>query len=429
MDIKVGFASLIPEYLLALEGFLPNYTLLTPYEPHWKSLVHMPFVHSPARVKSTLDFLLTQEARRFLASQEDVHLLLFKSSFQVEQICQSLGVRILSAPSSISRKLENKLFLSKIMKDSSIPLLEQEEIILEPKNLLKKTSFRYPLVAQYAKGFGGNSTFLVEDPKDWCQLPLERGSKRVKITPYKEGFTLTINGVVMDKQVVVGSPFLQLTGIPSITPKRMAACGNDFNTSWIPLEILKGIQKKSITVGEIISQQGFQGFFGLDWLWVPSEGFYLIEINPRFTGNIHLSTKIQTSLGETPLIYYHLAHFLHWKALPIQNKPYSAVGAQLILHSFDPGSYWIQNTPKGGIYSLPEMTFLRKGYSLEDIQNPKEVLVQPLPKGFPTGYGKEVGRLVFRRTISNGKEIDPEIQKIAKWFYKSLEFQKRQKAA
>lgn len=431
---RIAFASVQSEYGLALEGLLP-YTLLTTPAPTWQDELtkDTELIVSRSRATNTLDLLLSEEARDFLRDPSPLALLVFKGSFQIESICRAREVNLLSGPSNLSRMIENKLYLRKLLENTSVPLVPQEEVSCSIEGLERaKNLYGFPFVLQFAKGFSGNSSFLIREERDFAPLLGSKDGKRAKVSPFLDGGqSLTLNGCVLSKGVALSSPFLQITGLFEVTPKRLASCGNDWNLDFLSEMDLKRVEKISREVGERLAQKGFRGFFGLDLLWLPSGDLYLIEINPRFTGNLNLSTKIQMVQGEIPLLLLHMAEFMGLEpeapqsTLVKSNLPAS----QVIVHANSSLSFRIEAAPQGGIYRAEDCTYLRKGHSYLDLKDDREFLLQPLSPGNQAGWGKELGRILWKDSVYQGETLSEKALKVVRWFREEMENQTSCKAA
>ena len=176
------------------------------------------------------------------------------------------------------------------------------------------------------------------------------------------------------------------------------------------------------SVGEALSQKGFRGVFGIDFVYdVRSDELFPLECNPRFTAALPMYSLMTTSINKVPPIeFFHLMAQLGIK----ENFDFQMVNSGLkerILFSH------ISLTPKGiyemklnlpaGVYSLASenlgLRYERPGAFLWDLKNDSEFLMADSIPRFGAKVAQDAPtlfRLIFPRSIATSSfSIHPEI--------------------
>ena len=409
MQPPLIFVTVQPIHALALE-LLPlkgKKILLTPLSPPW-DFPTLEVVPAGGHITNTLDLLLSPSSRKLFQRFPSSYVLFFKNSHQLEQIVHSLGGKVLASSPSVARKLENKLFFPTLLEKLGIPH-PPHEILSLGESL---PSFSPPYLVQFSKGFGGKGTFLVRNSSEWQLLTQKGRKKQVKVTPYLEdSHTISLNGCVLSHSVRIGTPYRQITGIPFLTPFPFASCGCDFDTTPIPKEVLRTIQKESQKIGHYLRETfQFRGFFGLDWLWNPTHGLFCLEINPRLTNTLFIHTALEKMEGRRPLLQDHLEL---WLSSPKEEDSLAPCRSsfplsQLIVQSFSEGFL----SPLSPCF-LPPLKEVRKTSPFVLPFPLKSWLFLPQASGLYLKKGKEIARLIGRANAVNSKgEIHPVLKQL-----------------
>jgi len=232
----------------------------------------------------------------------------FKPSAKIDFICQKNNWINISNPSPINRFLEDKIKFAKLCQKYNLSTLPFSIDIFTKTNFIKYQKIHgKKLVIQTHFGWAGNSTFSASS---WSELKNKISPNiTVKFSPFiKKSYSL-LNNCCLSKFGLIQSPVaLQYTGIKPFTQNQFTTVGRQW-PSFAPPKIIKNIYQITEKFSKIISQIGYKGFFGLDFL-ITDNKVYLLECNPRLTASFSFYNKIEKNLNLTPLFYFHLIEFL-----------------------------------------------------------------------------------------------------------------------
>ncbi|MEW5768183.1 MAG: ATP-grasp domain-containing protein [bacterium] len=357
----------------------------------------------------------------------EIRLLLFKSSARINKIAQAYGWPILAVSPQISRALENKLKFIEMAKRAEVDY-PASKIIWVTEHLSYqdlRSQFGDPFVVQIGKGFGGRGTFFVRDESEFHSIRQELSGKKVKISEYLEGITLTLNACLTSRGAVVSQPFLQVSGVPECTRHPGASCGNAWGID-LPDQIISRILDTAFKIANSIARAGYRGIFGLDFILHPSSKVYLVEINPRFTNSIPIFTKLQLMAAEIPLLALHILEFL--KLLPAKGELPQRVGhiksgGQLILHNLEGKICTVGQGFRSGIYRIEreQLKWLKEGCSIEDCGSEDEFLIITASEGKQINPDIEYARIqTLGRILDIDLKLKPDLKKMVRQIYAAM---------
>lgn len=361
------------------------------------------------------------------------HIIVFKPSPSLEKICQQNNWKLIANPAKLNRQIENKINFSQIIDKLSLPqpkIFTKKLHEVDFKTITKKLGNDFFL--QFPRGFAGSSTFNIKSEKEFAQIQSQYLNYPTKFSAKINGPTYTLNAcVTKNYQTIVQKPFFQITNIPELNSSPGGTCGNIYSSchclpnnkylkSWDqnlskiesksflnspdPLnQINLPIIKDTKVFGEYLSQLGYRGIFGLDFVIDQDSGqHHFIECNPRLTASIPMISKLQIKNNEIPLIAIHILEFSNTPYELSENSIHTisqnpSMGSQIIFRNTTPnpitppiklesGIYTLNQTPEN-IYELQEivlhhssdMLFLRPGKDIQDIKNEQEFLILAEP--------------------------------------------------
>jgi hypothetical protein len=359
--------------------------------------------------RNSEQLLRHERTRAFLQTRNRANLLLFKTSAAIEKICQENGWRLLASPSRLGRYFENKLRFQEVLEKLGLPSPPGEVVTLSA-DLYPALRRRYgpTLVVQFAKGFGGSRTFLVEDEGHFAALAGDNPQKKARVARYVDGLTLTINACVTRRGIVIGDLFYQITGLPQCTTYRLGSCGNDWLYPPLPGTVRGRVFEYTRLIGEHMRERGYRGIFGLDFVAeADSHQVFVIENNARLVASIPLFTKLQIEGGEVPLLALHLLEFLGLNyEIDVEHINEDVQrrkgGAQLILHNLEGVTTRVRGYLQPGVYRWADaegLIFRRPGYSIEDCREQGEFLVLTVDEGRTVNPNIECARIQARRAM------------------------------
>lgn len=294
---------------------------------------------------------------------ETTNLLFFKLNFDLENFMQNLdhnlNYRVLNVPFELSRQFEDKLKFARWLPPLfSLPfeIMSLQEVEYDKLN----SSLSANLVLQFPSGHAGENTFFVSSSSALASLKQKYSSPElmVKITPQINGLTVTVNGCVTRDAILSSFPFIQLTGIPALTPYQGGTCGNIFDETMVPSWAVDRVQEITQMLGSKLRETGFWGWFGLDFI-LSSEKHqvYVVECNPRLTASISMFTQLQTRAQKTSLLKCHV-QTLSGGLVPCsasQDQRAILRGSQIVVRSIQKGGVESSRLSKIGRYLKNQM--------------------------------------------------------------------------
>lgn len=345
-------------------------------------------------------------------------ILTFKITPRLENLAADLQAEILMPSAELNRFWENK----------SKGMVELAAVGVPTKPFVSGGfgSFTYQklthdwacskLVVQKPRGMAGSSTYFVSSLAEWESLSATLHNTLVKITPYVEGKTFTVNCLLNDTGVYHGYPMFQITGDQRFTRYPGGTCGVDMSggRSFTP-QFLQGLTEIVRKIGDALKKTKFWGWFGLDFLVTEKDEIVVIEINPRFTASLSIFSQYQSLLYSGSFWSAYIDRKQH---LPNVVKPIPLT--TLILRNTSPDSKKInQNLPCGNYQiSNHALTLNYSTIFISDLCSlPSAVpqyLVVAKAKGTTINSDGEYATIVTPRSaIDQNGNIDDGLAKIA----------------
>jgi biotin carboxylase len=103
----------------------------------------------------------------------------------------------------------------------------------------------------------------------------------------------------------------ELVGFEELTPYDGGWCGDDVSPSLLTEKQRLTARERTIAMGERLRQEGYKGYFELDFLLDADTGeIWLGELNPRVTGASSITNVTAVAYGDMPLFLFHLLEFM-----------------------------------------------------------------------------------------------------------------------
>lgn len=176
-----------------------------------------------------------------------------------------------------------------------------------------------PVMLRRSRTTGGVGLVRVDDADDLAELWPEEAEAFVSVAPFIDSHvSLNVGAVVWADGVTVHPCSFQLIGTDGLTNRPFGYCGNDFAAvAHLDPAVLDQVEASTRGIGRWLGEFGFLGAFGVDFL--VHEGVPLFtEINPRFQGSTHASSRLSLQNDESCLVLEHLAAFL---GIPAPESP------------------------------------------------------------------------------------------------------------
>lgn len=346
--------------------------------------------------------------------EKERYLLTFKITPRFEKLAQKLQAKVLMPSYILNRFWEDKTKGMSVLKKHGIPVKDSLSGFWQELTYDFAVSHfgTQSLVVQKPRGMAGSSTHFVHSQDEWNKLGEIVGiNPLIKISPFLIGTTYTVNALVNDTGVYTGYPMFQITGDYRYTRYAGGTCGVDMSAGRIFPETflyeLKNITKK---IGEIMSKDGFFGWFGIDCIVDKNNRITVIEINPRFTASVSIFSQAQDT-------YLHANFWMGnvnlQQKLPDMMKPLSFT--TLIIRNIESHSKIISQNFVPGIYHLDGDRLILKKQTvfIKDMTNPQEYLVVAKGRGTEIHPDGEMATIVSHRSAVKNEQIDDDLGKVA----------------
>ena len=207
-------------------------------------------------------------------------MLVFKSSSVMENIAKANEWDLLNPPSSLMDKIEDKMSQITWLGELGKKYMPKYEV-----NAVKDIEWkRDPFIIQWARGFSGNGTMLIQRQEDLQALQAKFPDRSARVTTYIKGPSFTVNVVVTPDEVLTGNTSYQITGVAPFTDNAFSTVGNDWSLthSLLSEKEIGDIEEIAAAIGAKMRFDGWKGLFGLDIIRDDmSDKISLIEINAR----------------------------------------------------------------------------------------------------------------------------------------------------
>ncbi|MCB0217163.1 MAG: ATP-grasp domain-containing protein [Caldilineae bacterium] len=373
------------------------------------------------RGHSTLSLLADARFARWLdtlAGGGQPNILVFKSSYQLEQQCEARGWRLLAPRAGLARRWENKVAFRSIAEGLGLP--QAPGLIFDPAreryaNLSDRLGRRF--VVQAPHGYSGARTWLVDDDEALARALDGLRARRLRATAFVEGLPLTLTACVTAQGVAVSSPFCQVTGTANLTRHALGSCGNDWSTArGLGLEKPR-FNRIAERIGTALAEEGYRGVFGIDFVLPPSGEPVVIEVNPRLVASIALHAQLELAEGRLPLLARHLLAHLEPEAdgAPLDLHQADLEGGQVILHNLAAGPRRARGGLQTGAHAdpgaLPGTGYLRPALRVDELGANETLLLAPSTDRW-FGSGQAWGRLQGRTSVmATDGALRPELSR------------------
>lgn len=339
---------------------------------------------------------LVQEYIEKNAGNLKPNILFFKPSKKIETICREKGYRALGNSPELNQRFEDKVSFYRLCQSWNLPHPPGEIKILK-KCHYQDLSSRYgrKLVIQFGHGWAGNTTYFVRGESDFIKLQAKFPEREVRITRFIKGRTILNNACVTGEKIFISPPALQITALKGFTQNPGGTCGRQWPAR-LEKKIRDKIEEYSQIIGEKMRDSGYRGYFGLDFLVEEgTDKVYISENNARLTASVPLYTKMELKARQTPLLLYHILEYMKKVYPQDDSQEEEMIGAELIIRNNTTASVKVRRDFPPGIYSYKHqhLTFLREGYSLEDIVEKGEFFILAASGGRIITPENEIARL------------------------------------
>ncbi len=328
-------------------------------------------------------------------------IMYFKPSIKLDLLIEKYSFLSLGNTAQQNEFFENKINFFRVCQKKLAKYLIPSEIgIFEQMNfssLVKK--LKLPLVVQFGHGWAGKTTFIIKNENNFIKLRDKYKKTKIKVSSYIDGITVLNNCCRYRKKILISPCAVQINGIASLYPKESVTCGRQWPVKFLDKKQIKTINKISQSLGDLLIDKNFRGFFGVDFIIDKKSGrVFISEMNARLTASAPFYTRLERGKGLLPLLAYHLASFLQI-SIPINdNRQTDIFGSQIIFRTklskkldrlFDYGVY---KKKKNRLY------FLRSDYYPEKLADGEFILIKRNKK-MPPKNEEELARIETKKEV------------------------------
>jgi hypothetical protein len=430
-----------PHHALGLPGLIPGFTALSSRAPALATLER-----AGARtvlVESTdgsdaAALLETAEVAAYLGGRRaPCPVFVFKPSHRIGELARARGWRLVAPPPAVARRWENKVVFSGLATKLGLRVPEFRVVGSRAEAAEALAALAGDVVVQSPHGYAGARTVRVSTVDELESAMSALRSPQLRLARAIAGIPWTVNACITAHGTAVSAPTLQLTGVPSLTPRLLGACGNDGTVVCAAMPAMRDAARR---LGSALALDGYRGLFGVDFV-VDDAGPWVIEVNPRLVSSIGLATQAQVAAERVPLVGRHFMALLDPEAdgLDLDDDVEPLGASQVVLHNLERRALTVQGDLAAGAMTIvrSKAASVRPVAGLAEIQHEgrdgraqggeaagasrAEWLLLPAGKGRMRAPGAEVARLQRWGPVADAAgAIDPAAEEAARVTYAAL---------
>ncbi len=321
-ETPVYFVSATAFNLLGIDRWVRNFKFVNYYDSFdgWHPNVFVPKEQTPR------EFSSIEEICNYLLGHKEVvdyvnargpggkiAFLMFDG--ETEELATELGLEVAFPPAALRHRMDSKIVTTELGNQAGVPsapnTMGRADTYQEVVRLATDADLGTDLVIQTPYGDSGQTTFFVADQEDWDAHDEEIIGQEIKVMKRIDPRECAIEGVITRHGTLVGPLMTELTGFPELTPYDGGWCGNDVFPNVLTERQRVLARERTFAMGERLRQEGYRGYFELDFLADASSGeMYLGELNPRVTGASSITNVTAVAYGDMPLFLFHLLEFM-----------------------------------------------------------------------------------------------------------------------
>lgn len=259
------------------------------------------------------------------------------------------NVNLIAPQARVKHLVEDKLFLQKVYRETELPPLKRW--VLQFKDIVWedfKNELNTPFVIQKRHASSGLGTFFIFDKSDFDNLKHSfLQNEYVLLSEYIDNsYSINVNALVIGGETIIRQPSIQLVGFLECCDRSEIYCGNDFDAAqYLDSDILMKCRKYTQSVAQLLTKNGFEGIFGLDFIVDSKNELYLVDINARFQNSTYLLSIHDRNVGIPPMPIIYIAYTLgeigrkniHAYRKAVENTAAISI-SQLLFHKRTSGS-------------------------------------------------------------------------------------------
>jgi biotin carboxylase len=426
-ETPVYFVSATAFNLLGIDRWVRNFRFINYYDSFdgWHPNVFVPKEQTPRAFESIeeiCNYLLGhKEVTEYVAKRGPggkVAFLMFDE--ETEELAKDLKLDVAFPPAALRHRMDSKIVTTELGNEAGVPsvanTMGRASSYRAVLDLANRAGLGDDLVIQTPYGDSGHTTFFIVREDDWKEHAGEIVGEDLKIMRRIEPRECAIEGVITRHGTLVGPLMAELTGFPELTPYDGGWCGNDVSPDVLTEKQRKLARERTFAMGERLRQEGYRGYFELDFLADATSGeMFLGELNPRVTGASSITNVTAVAYGDMPLFLFHLLEFMDVEYeidVDELNDRWAQAGnvdewTQFILKQTDQAVELITEAPSSGIWRIGEnaqIAYARRDTDWHTVRDENEAFYLRIAGTGQYRYpGADLGILVTR-----GRFMDQE---------------------
>jgi biotin carboxylase len=324
-ETPVYFVSATAFNLLGIDRWVRNFRFINYYDSFdgWHPNVFVPREQTPRAfdsIEEIVNYLLGHKevgdlVRARARGDEAGRAAFLMFDDETEALAADLGLEVAFPSAALRHRLDSKIETTRLGDDAGVPSVpnamgtaDSYASLLE---LAHDADLGEDLVVQTPYGDSGQTTFFIATHGDWRAFEDKIVGEQLKVMKRIEPRELAIEGVITRHGTLVGPLMAELVGFPELTPYDGGWCGDDVWPELLTPDQRRFARAKTQAMGERLRQEGYRGYFELDFLLDATDGqMYLGELNPRVTGASSITNVTAVAYGDMPLFLFHLLEFM-----------------------------------------------------------------------------------------------------------------------
>ena len=320
-ETPVYFVSATAFNLLGIDRWVRTFRFVNYYDSFdgWHPNVIVPKEQTPRAFESI------EEIVNYLLGHKEIGDLVRghgggKAAFlmfdeETEELAGDLGLDVAFPPAALRHRMDSKIETTRLGNEAGVPsvpnTMGEGADYAALLALADGAGLGHDLVVQTPYGDSGQTTFFIAGEDDWEEHRKKIEGHDIKVMKRIEPRELAIEGVITRHGTLVGPLMAELTGFPELTPYDGGWCGNDVSPELLTEAQRRTARERTIAMGERLRQEGYRGYFELDYLLDADTGeMWLGELNPRVTGASSITNVTAVAYGDMPLFLFHLLEFM-----------------------------------------------------------------------------------------------------------------------
>ncbi|RVI09188.1 biotin carboxylase [Sinorhizobium meliloti] len=339
-----------------------------------------------------------------------------------EEICKELGIEVWHPNAKLRQRCDNKMETVRIGNKAGVPSVPNtlcpartyEELLCSAR----KAGLGADLVVQTAFGDSGHTTFFIASEDDYNLHAAEISAEdEVKIMKRINCRSATMEACTTASGTLVGPLMTEVVGKPELTPYKGGWAGNEIFAGAFSEKVRAKTRDMAFRFGNQLREEGYRGYFDLDFLIDENNEVYLGELNPRISGASSLTNQAAFAYADAPLFLFHLLELsgieynIDVKELNDRwaREEFIDAWSQLILKSTEDLDGIVTHAPAAGIYRMApdgSVSYDRFDYHRQAIESEEEALFMRFTgRGDSLKKGADLGALMVR-----GRVMDDEFE-------------------